>query len=232
MRLAEILNEAPFTDKQEEQFLSSLKKKVDKTKVWPELRAITKMVKSASPKAKKVGAGYYSQAYGRPRSNTIIKITHGEGGSETNALRFLRWAKKQKNPHLPKIYNITKRALKTDDTWDDQPDVHVYVRMERLVPFIPNKYKWKPEHVPFIEWMIKHGYSYWEPDRIIPNWEELKRKAKQLKITSSKLVRTLQSISKIDGDHDELDISISSHDAGNIMLRPSTGEIVIHDPIA
>ncbi|KKM88809.1 hypothetical protein LCGC14_1254900 [marine sediment metagenome] len=139
MRLAEILNEAPFTDKQEERFLSSLKKRVDKTKNWPEPAAMTKMVKAASPKAKKVGRGYYSQAYGRPRSNVVIKITHGGGDEETNALKFLRWAKKQKNPHLPKIYKITKRTLRDEGSmFDDQPrygltDVHVYVRMERLI---------------------------------------------------------------------------------------------------
>ena len=232
MRLAEILNEAPFTDKQEERFLSSLKKKVDKTKNWPEPAAMTRMVRSASPKAQKVGSGYYSQAYGRSRSNMVIKISHGGGGQEHDALKFLRWARKQKNPHLPKIYNISKRTLRDENTWYDEPsDVHVYVRMERLVPFKPNKYKWKPEHVLFLEWMKKNGYSYFEPDQVIPNWGELKRKAKQLKIKSSKLVRTLDALTKLTGD-EELDISISYEDAGNIMLRPSTGEIVIHDPIA
>ena len=190
---------------------------------------MTRMVKAASPKAKKVGTGYFSQAYGRPRSNTVIKITHGGGDEETMALKFLRWAKKQKNPHLPKIYKITKRKLRDESTWyDDDLETHVYVRMERLIPWKPNKYKWKPEHVPFIEWMEKNGFSYSEPNYIVPDWEELKRKAKQLKIKSSKLVRTLQSISKID---DELDLSISAWSAENIMLRPSTGEIVIHDPL-
>ena len=231
MRLTEILNEAPpFTDKQEERFLSSLKKTVDTTDKWPQPGAMTKMVKSASPKAKKVGSGYYSQAYGRPRSNTVIKVTHGGGGSEVNALKFLRWAKKQKNPHLPKIYNITKKMLDTRRSyWDDNPDVHVYVRMEKLIPFKPHKYKWKPKHVPFLEWMDEHGYLYGEPYDFVPGWEELKRKARQLPL--GKLVRTLQSLIKLT-DNDELDISMDSRSAHNIMLRPSTGEIVIHDPIA
>ena len=193
------------------------------------------MVKAASPKAKKVGSGYYSQAYGRPRSNMVIKISHGEGGdSQRDTLKFLRWAKKQKNPHLPKIYNISKRVIRDEENsiYGDPSNVHVYVRMERLIPFKPNKYKWKPEHVPFLEWMEENGYSYFEPDQAIPNWEALKREAKRLKIKSSKLVRTLQSLTKIVSDYEELDISISYQDAGNIMLRPGTNEIVIHDPIA
>ncbi len=228
MKLEQIL-EAPFTDQQEQRFLTALRKDVGKRGEWPQPRRMTSLVKSASPKAKKVGTGAYSQAYGRTRSNVVIKISHSSDGEDT--LKFLRWAKTKKNPHLPRIYSIKKTTIKNEfdpyDSFYTNQEIYAYARMERLVPLNPKKYNWKPEHVPFLEWMYQQGYAY--PEEFISNWDELKLKTQKKNVKTSKLHQTIISLSKI-ADDGELDIMLSRYSAHNIMLRPGTNEIVIHDP--
>ncbi len=236
-RVLSQVHETPFTDRQEQRFLTTLGQDVDKRDSWPSPHRITKMVKDVSPKAKKIGSGGYSDAYGRDRSSMVIKLTHGGDGAET--LRFLKWAKQKKNPHLPKVYSIKKiqsapKPTEFDDFWGSSDDVNVYARMERLVPLHPNKYKWKPEHVPFLEWMFltDHGDR---PEYIVggDKWRKLKSQASRQRIYSSKLVQALKMVTRLAGidDFDELDITlISDQIAHNLMVRPSTGEIVIHDP--
>ena len=54
MKLEQIL-EAPFTDKQEERFLTALRQDTESDDGFPSPTKMTRMVKTASPKAKKIG---------------------------------------------------------------------------------------------------------------------------------------------------------------------------------
>ena len=228
------LHETPFDARQEKRFLTALKQDVKKKKYWPAERRVTQLVKNISPKAKKVGSGHYSQAYGRERSRSVIKITRDGDGADT--LKFLKWVKDKKNPHFPKIYSIenlktNQRPESERNYWDIYDDTHVYARMEKLVPLHAKKYKWKPEHVPFLEWMFLNDIGD-RPEYITgyKKWTKLKREARRKRIYSSKLVQAMRMVKRL-GDG-ELDISlISDERAHNLMVRPSTGEIVIHDPI-
>jgi len=227
------IQETPFTDKQEQRFLTTLKQNVKRTDTWPSSQKMTKMVRGASPKAKKVGSGGYSQAYGRKGSTKVIKLTHDGDGVQT--LRFLKWAKQKKNPHFPKIYGLEKIEAEPRHErfyWDTGGrETNVYVRMEKLVPLHTNKYKWKPEHVPFLEWMFLNDLGS-RPSWITGNekWKKLKREARRKRIYSSKLVQAMRMVKRLGGG--DLDITLTDDaKAHNLMVRPSTGEIVIHDPI-
>ena len=226
------IQETPFTDKQEKRFLTSLKQDVTKKKYWPSDRGMLKLVKKASPPAKEIGRGMYSAAYSHNRSGTVIKITDDGQGADT--LRFLRFVQTKNNPHFPIIYSL-KRIHRTQK--DDYDEVHVYVRMEKLIKLDPETFNWKPKHVPFLEWMHDHGYGD-DPDEVVEKaedygsgrWEALKKIARKKKIKSSRLVQAMQMIERLADE--ELDIHLSAiFVAHNIMVRPSTGEIVIHDPI-
>lgn len=102
--------------------------------------------------------------------------------------------------------------------------------MERLVPLITRKYKWKPEHVPFLEYLSNEGYfeNVYTMDIIgsEAKWTALQQEAKRKKIKTSKLLQTFRTLEK---RHGILDVALSTV-GHNIMVRPSTGEIVIHDP--
>lgn len=221
MKLKQIF-EAPFTDKQEDRFLTALRQDVKRHSSWPSPIKVKKMVKAVSPKAKKIGAGAFSQAFGRDRSNVVIKLTHDGDGEDT--LRFLRWAKSKRNPHLPKIFSIKK--IKSRDEGGVY-DTNVYVRMEKLVPLYPRRFKWKPEHVPFLEWMYLNDYGekpeYVTGDKI---WKKIKQGKR---IHTSRLTQLMRMLNRLNRG-DELDIAIDSNAAHNIMVRPSTNEIVVHDP--
>jgi len=226
------IHETPFTDQQEQRFLTALRADVKKTDTWPGSKKMTKLVKGASPKAKKVGSGGYSQAYGRDRSSMVIKVTRDGDGEDT--LKFLRWAKQKKNPHFPKIYGLEKIQAEPQRErffWDDKArETNVYARMEKLVKLKPKSYKWKPEHVPFLEWMYLNDIGD-RPEYIVgyDDFAELRRQARRKRIHTSKLVQAMRMVKRLAGG--ELDIHLDDRMAHNLMVRPSTGEIVIHDPI-
>ena len=229
-RVLSQVHETPFTDKQEQRFLTDLKQN---KKDWPGQTKMSRMIKQASPSAKKVGSGMYSRAYGRDRSNVVIKISKHADTNNANTLDFLKWAKRKRNPHLPKIHSIKQFK-------EDVPDWHwgahdewsnIYVRMERLVPLFPRKFKWKVEHVPFLKWMYfndfgDHPESFFGEKR----WKEIEKESVRKRIYTSKLTQLMRQLDKRYDDN--IDIHLySNQKAHNLMLRPSTGEIVIHDPI-
>lgn len=216
MKLHDIISEAPFTDKQEDNFLRAIQQQ-EKKKGWPKPMAVAKLVKKHSPTAKKVGAGVFSQAFGSDKSSVVVKITMDGDGEDT--LRFLQWAKKQNNPHLPVLFTVKKIGSE---------DAHVYARMEKLVPLYPKKYHWKSKDVPFLLWMYKNGYGF--PETFVPDWEEIQRAAQLKNIKSSKLLKTMQALNKMGDGELDIDLFGGQHSAHNIMLRPSTNTIVVHDP--
>ena len=230
MHLKEILNEAPFTDKQEERFLNALRQDVKKRGEWPPESKIGQMVRKVSPPARKVGSGMFSDVYGRNRSSVVIKLTNEE---DPMALKFLRYAKKHNNPHLPKVFSLQKVITKEQDyTGELVPTINFYARMERLNKLVPKKYPWKPEHYPFLVWMRRRGHleQAWRVDDYIPNWEEIRITGKDIKAT--KLTRTLDTLARLRGKGEGLDIAIGPSGGHNIMVRPGTNELVIHDPFA
>lgn len=95
-------------------------KKDKAMKSWKSLRQVQAFLKREG--FKRLGAGAFAEAWGKPNSDTIIKISTVE---DACWLKYARWAKRQKgNPHVPKI-----NSIRTYNTKDGQLFV---ARVEKL----------------------------------------------------------------------------------------------------
>lgn len=214
MKVHQIITETPLSPSEEKRFLSGFRKEIQKTGRWPSQKHTKTILKSVSPKTRQIGKGATSVAYGRKGSDTVIKISK-EGADAQETLEFLRWAKQQKNPHLPKVYNIQEPHRGDPNAGE----FYAYVRMERLQPLNIEKFPWSEKHVPFLLWMQRTGYDA-RARTILGSLKDLARK----RVKNNALVNTLNAVSDMAGGH--LDIRLNH----NLMVRPGTDDIVIVDP--
>lgn len=242
MKIKELL-EAPLNPQDEPNFLRDLE-----NAGWYDRRETKKLLQKYVPTIKKAGSGTFSTVYHKEGGDSVVKITHQMAGDEC-AIQYLLWAKKrQNNPHVPKIY-----SLKYTEAGD------LYARMEPLQKFNGNKYNWSEKDIPMLVYfdsfcdvpsrffMKALGYKNFAS---IPKEKRAKRfytfglrgilnhdEANKIEIwarrqfRSNLLIQTLKAIQNLSvKGHCTLDVDISF--GHNVMIRPSTNEIVITDPLA
>lgn len=238
------LFEAPLTSREEKKFLSQVSDYSKEYEEWPRPDKVQKMLKKISPKSKKIGSGSFSDVYGKDRGKSVVKMSKSD---DACALLYLQWAQKQKDdPHVPRIYKLQSMG----DS--------VYARMEPLKPLHALNYPWNQQHLSLLVYFnefdlavmalgyktkndIPEKYRY---DNSIPSsllrhpaeWEDLSVAYQQqiLKLAKSQnktnsFIQTYEKIRKLDLSRCFMDFEI--RDGHNIMVRPSTNELVFADPI-
>lgn len=242
MKVKDIVTEAPFNPKQEKEFLSKLRS-AEQEDGWPDQSVIAGLIQQIEPRATEIGSGMFGYVYGKPKGKSVIKTAH----NDPDALRYLRWClKNQSNPHVPKIYSIY-----TAKTGPKQPYHSFYVRMESLAD-IPQNFSWGEEHLPFLTLIDAEGgevpgpvyakafgfrrYEEWQEMAALSDYFDNDKDYRQFVVDmrrawkTNPLTQPLMAARKISG---ALDIGFGTDEIfQNAMMRPSTKEIVITDPVS
>jgi len=190
---------------------------------------------------KQLGEGAFAIVYGRPHANRVVKVSMEQ---DHCWLKYANWAMGQqhKNPHVPDIYHLESYMLEQDNG----REIPVFFAvMEKLLPFDEEHINFKdPSNIDLLAYLSQHEgfrdltpmrkgmgwkkdpyeppHDFWDPDPKYINKVE-KRAAKGKKHGVVKLFKQVERMwERCTGDF---------HD-GNIMIRPSTGEFVITDPLA
>jgi len=176
---------------------------------------------------KNLGSGAFSVVYGRPSSNRIIKISII---SDRCWLSFANWAISQNNPHLPKIYHLESYSVitKSHSTRSGKKTIPVFFAvMEKLDALdVETIFTIDEAYMPFLAYVHKKGHGDW--DGLLGNIEWGKYGGKRKLIEASKkdpIVKLFQRIEK------KWKTCFGDLKLDNLMIRPSTGEIVITDPV-
>jgi hypothetical protein len=195
---------------------------------------------------KRLGEGAYAVVYGRPGSDRVVKVSQIQ---DRCWLMYANWAMgQQHNPHVPDIHHLETYTLTTPGSpdWTGGEKINVFFAvMERLLPFDEKHIDFDNEtNIELLAYLAHHEgfrnytqlqrgvghkknpfkrpYNYWDPD---PKYINKVRKFAKRGATHGVIKLFKQVVKKwktCSGDF---------HD-GNIMIRPSTGEFVITDPLA
>lgn len=237
------ITEAPLTQRQEKQLMSKVGRHQEITGSWPDAGSMISMIQEIEPRARSIGAGMFGEVFGKPQGRTVVKLA----GDSFTALQYIKWCtENQNNPHVPRIY-----SLFTPERHGYRRVSRFYIRMERLVELVPYKYKWGKQHLPFLSLLRKiegggldtalfaAAFGFDNPEDY--NREELqdlfsKKKDYQDFIAqmamlwkTDPLCQPLREAQNIGG---VVDLYLTWDEAENMMLRRSTNQIVITDPVA
>lgn len=194
---------------------------------------------------KHLGEGAFAVVYGRPGANRVVKISQGE---DRCWLKYANWAMGQqhKNPHVPDIHHLETYTITSTYPGDRPSKTPVFFAvMEKLLPFERKNINFKDEsNIALLAYLATHEgfphftkmrkgmafkghpfkrpYDHWNPDpKYMNRMEKFAEKGEKHEVI--KLFKQVESKWRnCEGDF---------HD-GNIMIRPSTGEFVITDPVA
>lgn len=193
---------------------------------------------------KELGSGAFAVVYGRRGSNRVVKISTD---LDKCWLKYANWAMGQhNNPHVPDIHHLESYTITTSGhgTRSGRRASPVFFAvMERLLPFAEEHINVE-KNLPILAYLARYQgfdaftkmqrgvgqkqnpfnrpHSYWSPD---PKYMHRLNKfaGEGKKHPAVKLFRRVaEKWKNCQGDF---------HD-GNIMIRPSTGEFVVTDPVA
>lgn len=150
-----------------------------------------------------IGEGAYSQVWALHGSNAVIKVSTK---ADKCWLLFAEYSKLHPNKHLPKISRLIKYKSKYNGA------EFFIAFMERLEPI--SKAKWMTSSFDDIKGMIVFSYD--------------KEKMKEYTKKNPDLAKIFDDLIQA---RIKTNCGFDIH-RGNIMIRPSTGDIVITDPLA
>jgi len=171
---------------------------------------------------KKISRGAFSSVYAKPNHNRVVKLSYRQDDGWT---AFVNWVLQQtKNKYLPNIPWFKQYQYRGNEFF--------VTIVERLKPFDIYRNADKINDPVVIAGLIMYAdLSIGEEDSL--NWALFNkyriRSAKRLvkKNKSHKFIWTLNRINKLKGGEYYYDLH-----SDNFMVRPSTGDIVITDPLS
>ena len=204
---------------------------------------------------KNLGKGQFAVVYGRPGSGRVVKVSKKE---DYCWLQYAEWCMKQRNPHVPVIYHLESYEVSIDDTERPNPYIRFpsdtppeektkgvpvfFAVMESLNPFKLANIDIKA-NLPLLAYLSEYVDGVHVPEEVfaqalgvpLPTYGD--RDPEQ----SNKFWRKIDKLTQQGSKHAAVKLfkkvehmwercSGDMHD-GNLMIRPSTGEIVITDPI-
>lgn len=135
--------------------IDELSRKDEVMQNWRSVKQVQSFLKSNG--YKRLGKGVFSEVWGQPGAETVIKVSTSE---DTCWLRYAKWAMKQPdNPHLPKIYSLK--------TYKTRSGTLFVARMEKLTEAIDYFTKYldrvgrekDPKRIGAILWVGLLGYD-------------------------------------------------------------------------
>ena len=189
---------------------------------------------------KELGSGAFGEAWAKPRSKFVIKISRRE---DECYLRFAHWAMKQKNnPYIPKIKFLKTYRGRAEEI-DGSDDAKLFITAIERLNELREDYKlkdftWTHRQLPMLAWMshtlqkgefdnqfietYKNTFPNVEPAQMVRDMRKYNEKFK-----SSKMARTYNEIRMMFATTCGMDLHL-----GNMMMRPGTKQIVFTDPAA
>jgi hypothetical protein len=181
---------------------------------------------------KKLGNGHFAYAFKHPSKDEVLKLWIADSAYE-DFLKFCESHKSEKN--LPKIYKFGKLSTFHRRLYGF-PEKIMYVRMELLRPLNLNDVGDISNDCPPLSKLIVqlsalhkrgHKFSLYGNKSVDQSaWTKINLYWKDGKIPQ-KIIDMYSTLEKFKFTDHDLDL----HDE-NIMVRPSTGDLVISDPIA
>jgi hypothetical protein len=157
-----------------------------------------------------LGSGCFCTAYLSPNGDRVLKIGRGHGARATIEAALAN----SDNPHLPKVYGFLPLS---DSTYGD-----FAVECEVLEPFDDDEEEWDDNEGEYVHPAFAAWSSRWHP-RELQTYPSLFKGRRNGPMKDA--IRALIAAKKVHGG------SWDAH-SGNVMVRPSTGELVLNDLIA
>lgn len=188
---------------------------------------------------KKIGSGAYSTVYSKIGKNYVIKVFEDDHAYQLY-LEFIQ--QNRNNPHVPKIQKIMIDASKQKEINTNEVGI---IMMEKLKPVEYSDISWRflilenfkqyLRNVDAIHTPLDEFLEYFKK-RYIQEYGHRKYHFKSIKrfdyflesnLEICRLLYNLRKFLQQKGENKFFDLH-----SGNFMIRPSTGEIVVSDPIA
>lgn len=189
---------------------------------------------------KKIGSGAYSQAWEKPGANEIVKISLAE---DRCWKVFINWSNKLKNnPHVPKKIGAMKEYK---GTRDGKPQKFIIAVIEKLAKLTPD-YVRKAQGANFLGLAELYYGSYIRKPTHATIYNKAITDAIDDRFEDMGLMDDPQVEKWLDANHlnpfskalgtiyemaERTGCTYDFHDE-NLMVRPSTGDLVILDPLA
>jgi hypothetical protein len=193
---------------------------------------------------KNVGKGQFAVVYGRSGSNRVVKVSKKE---DYCWLKYAEWAMGQNNPHVPEIYHLESYqvSIEDQDTDLEMGTVKVvsvfFAVMEKLKPFKVKDINIK-DNLPLLVYLSEYVDGIDISDEVFARALGAKPESDNwVSQYSDKFYEKLGKLERQGSRHPAVKLFTKVENmwercagdmhSGNLMIRPSTGEIVITDPI-
>lgn len=252
MKIHQIIQEAPFTDEQEAKFLNSMN-----DEDWHSSVKWRDNIQDIRPDIHKIGGGAYANVFGTDKDDTVLKIA----GNDKGAIAYISWCiRNQKNPHVPKILKMVKSPNKTFlyvrmERLKMPTGKILTLETIPALMYVASRFDERCIDLDVIRQFIYPALMsiYYIPYHDVGKYEDAERWNKQ-EVLNNILLNNPSVLSKLQKEWSkdpltqvfrfvnkarkstkvfkDFRISAEGYDMHNIMQRPSTGELVVTDPLA